>query len=182
MNVQWHFLIWKKWPFLFDIIALFLQFSWFAFLCVFVCLFVLATPKAHRNSQARNQTCNRSYNNDNAQSLTHWVTRELLSCFAFRELFFFFFFFFFIPCFLGPYLQLMEVPRLGVKSELQLAVYTTVTAMTHLSCICSLHHSSRQCQILNSLSKARDRIQILMDTSRICFHCRTTGNPFMSYC
>ena len=36
------------------------------------------------------------------------------------------FFLFFV--FLGPYLWHMEVPRLGVKSELQLLAYTTVTA------------------------------------------------------
>ena len=28
-------------------------------------------------------------------------------------------------CFLGPYVQHMEVPRLGVKSELQLLAYAT---------------------------------------------------------
>ena len=31
-----------------------------------------------------------------------------------------------------------------------------------------LHHSSQQRQILNPLSKARDRTRILMDTSRVC--------------
>ena len=32
----------------------------------------------------------------------------------------------------------MEVPRLGVKSELQLLAYTTATAVQHLSHICEL--------------------------------------------
>ena len=32
-----------------------------------------------------------------------------------------------------------------------------------------LHHSLRQCLILNPLSKARDRTHILMDTSRVHF-------------
>ena len=32
-------------------------------------------------------------------------------------------------CFLGPHLQHMEVPGLGVKSELQLLSYTTATAI-----------------------------------------------------
>uniref|UniRef100_A0A8D0SEW2 Uncharacterized protein n=1 Tax=Sus scrofa TaxID=9823 RepID=A0A8D0SEW2_PIG len=36
--------------------------------------------------------------------------------------------------------------------------------------VCDLHHSSRQCQILNPLSGARDRIRALMDTSRISYH------------
>ena len=39
---------------------------------------------------------------------------------------FFFFFFFF---FLGLHLWHTEVPRLGVKSELQLPAYVTATAM-----------------------------------------------------
>ena len=38
-----------------------------------------------------------------------------------------------------------------------------------------LHHSSRQHQIPNPLGQARDRTHILMDTSRIHFHCATTG-------
>ena len=32
-------------------------------------------------------------------------------------------------CILGPHLRHLEVPRLGVKSELQLPSYTTATAM-----------------------------------------------------
>ena len=52
--------------------------------------------------------------------------------------------------------QHMEVPRLGVESELQLLAYATATAMPDLSCVCDLYHSSRQCQNLNPLRKARD--------------------------
>ena len=63
-------------------------------------------------------------------------------------------FFFFV--FLGPNLQHMEVPRLGVKSELQLPVDTRATAKPDPSCVCDRHHSSRQRRILNPLSKARD--------------------------
>ena len=36
---------------------------------------------------------------------------------------------FFFFSFLGPHLQHMEVPRIGIKLELQLAAYTTATAM-----------------------------------------------------
>ena len=61
----------------------------------------------------------------------------------------------------------MEVPRLDAESELQLPAYTTVTTMPDLSRICNLHHSSRQCWILNPLSEARDRTQALMDTSQV---------------
>ena len=57
----------------------------------------------------------------------------------------------------------MEIPRLGVESELQLLAYST--AMQDLSHVCSLHHSSQQHQILNPLSEARDQTQILMDAS-----------------
>ena len=79
--------------------------------------------------------------------------------------------------FLGPHLQHMEVPRLGVGLELQLPAYTPATATRDLSHVCDLHHSSRQCQILKPLSKARDRTHILMDTSQISFYCVTMGTP-----
>ena len=55
----------------------------------------------------------------------------------------------FFLSFLWPPLQHMEVPRLGVESELQLPVYTTATAMWDPSCACDLHHSLQQHQILN---------------------------------
>ena len=67
----------------------------------------------------------------------------------------------FFFCFLGPHLQQMEVTKLGVKSELQLLA----TATQDPSCVCNLHCSSQQCQILNPLTRARDRTHILMDTS-----------------
>ena len=41
------------------------------------------------------------------------------------------------------------------RPELQLPAYATATAMRDPSCICNLHHSSGQCQILNPLSEAR---------------------------
>ena len=48
---------------------------------------------------------------------------------------------------------------------------------SHSQTVCHLHHSSWQCQIPDPLSKARDRTHIFMDTSRIYFHCTTTGTP-----
>ena len=54
-----------------------------------------------------------------------------------------------------------------VRIELQLVAYTTATAMPDLSHVCYLHHSSWQCQILNSLSEARDWTRMLMDPSRV---------------
>ena len=71
----------------------------------------------------------------------------------------------------------MEVPRLGVESELQLPAYITGTAMWDLSGVCDLHHSSQQRWILNPLSKAGDRTCSLMVPSQICFCCAMTGTP-----
>ena len=42
-----------------------------------------------------------------------------------------------------------------------------------------LYHSSRQCQILNPLSEARDQIHNLMVPSQIRFHCVTMGTPLL---
>ena len=55
--------------------------------------------------------------------------------------------------FLGLHPRYTEVPRLGVKSEIQPLAYTTGTAMPDPSCVCNLHQSSWQHQILNPLSK-----------------------------
>ena len=49
----------------------------------------------------------------------------------------------------------MEVPRIGVRLELQLLA--CATAMPDPSCVCELHHNSEQHWILNPLSEARDR-------------------------
>ena len=72
----------------------------------------------------------------------------------------------------------MEVPRLGVKLELQLLAYTTATGTPDLRHVCNLRCSLRQCQILNPLIEARDRTyNLMMVTSQIRFHCATTGTP-----
>ena len=44
----------------------------------------------------------------------------------------------------------------GVQSEPQPPAYATGTATWDPSCLCDLHHSSRQHWILNPLSEARD--------------------------
>ena len=77
--------------------------------------------------------------------------------------------------FLGPWLQHMEGPRLGVELELQLPAYTTATATWDPSCICDLHHSSWQCWILNPLSEARDQTQILRNSSQTHYNWAMTG-------
>ena len=73
---------------------------------------------------------------------------------------------FFFP-FLGPHLQHMEIPKLAVKSELQLPAYATATAQRDPSHVCDLHHNSWQRQIPNPLSEARDPTCIPMDPSRV---------------
>ena len=76
--------------------------------------------------------------------------------------------------FLGSHLHHMEVPRLGVKSELQLPAYTTTHNLSH---ICDLYCSSWQCRILNPPSKARDQTHILMDTSWVPYCWEALATP-----
>ena len=71
----------------------------------------------------------------------------------------------------------MEIPRLGVKLELQLPAYVTATATWDPSHVCNLHQSSQQYQVPNPLSKDRDQTHIPMVISWICFCCATTGTP-----
>ena len=73
----------------------------------------------------------------------------------------------------------MEVPRLGVKSELQLPAYARATAMPDPSCVCDLHYRSWQSQILNPLSEARDETSNLIVPSWIHFHCAMMGTPVL---
>ena len=65
------------------------------------------------------------------------------------------------------------------RMGLQLPIYTTAiaTATWDPRHICSLHHSSRQRQIPDPLSKVRDQTWILMDTNQSWFHCATVGTP-----
>ena len=95
-----------------------------------------------------------------------------MSLILFLILVFFFFFLLF-----GPHLRHMDVPRLGVESEPQLPA--CVTAMQDPNWVCDLHLSSRKhrSQIPHPLSEGRDQTGILMDTSRIHFHCAATGTP-----
>ena len=72
----------------------------------------------------------------------------------------------------------MEIPRLGVESELQLLAYATATAMQDPSWVCKLYHSSWQHQVLNPLSGAKDRTRILMDTSQVRYQQELPKNLF----
>ena len=68
----------------------------------------------------------------------------------------------------------MEVPRLGVKSELQLPAFATAIASQGLSHVCD--HSSQQHQFINPLSEARDRT-LLLDISWFRYLLATVGTP-----
>ena len=91
--------------------------------------------------------------------------------------FFFFLFFklkicfclFLFFCSLRLHLQHMEVPLLGVLSELQLHTYTTATGTPDPSHICDLYHSSQPHWILNALSKARVKPATLWILVRFLF-------------
>ena len=72
-----------------------------------------------------------------------------------------------VVVFLGQHLWRMEAPRPGVQLELLLPAHTTATATQVLS-LREICQSSWQCWILNALSEARDRTQILMVTSQVC--------------
>ena len=106
-----------------------------------------------------------SHNNDNPGSLTCWDTRELPIC-LFVLLFCFchpnlccpilgYFILFYFCLFLGP------------LPVVKLLAYTRATAMQDPSSVCDLHHSSRQCWILNPLSKAMDQTHNLTVPSQI---------------
>ena len=80
---------------------------------------------------------------------------------------------------LGLHWWHMEVPRLGVKWELQLPAHTTATVTQDLTRVCDLYHSSQQRWILNLLSEARDPTLILMDAGGFRYCWATTGTPEM---
>ena len=78
----------------------------------------------------------------------------------------FFFFFFF------SLLAFRAVPTAYGSSQARAQTGAVATGLQRShsqrdpSCVCDLYHSSQQRQILNSLSEARNRTHILMDTSQ----------------
>ena len=79
--------------------------------------------------------------------------------------------FFFFLVFLGLHLQ-----QIYGHSQARGRIGAAAAGLCHShsnarsSHVCDLNHSSRQCQILNPLSRARDRTCILVDTSWISYH------------
>ena len=95
--------------------------------------------------------------------------------YVFLSHFSFFFFFLFIAASLA-----YDIPRLGVRLELQLPAYTTATATPDLSHLCDLCCSSWwQCRVINPLSEARDQTCILMDTTWVCYWWATMGSSYL---
>ena len=84
--------------------------------------------------------------------------------------------------FLWLHLQHMEVPRLGVKSELQLPAYATVKAMeTQVqSGICNLHHSCDTSSLTHWL-RPGNQTQIHLHTSWILNPLSHNGNPLNKF-
>ena len=68
--------------------------------------------------------------------------------------------------FLQLHLWHLEVPWLGVESEMKLQAYVRATAAWDPSHIFDLSHSLQQRQILNPVTEVRDWTRIVMDTSR----------------
>ena len=69
-----------------------------------------------------------------------------------------YFYLFIYFCVLGPHVQYMEVPRLGVESELQ-------PQQRGIRAASGTYTTGHGSQILNPLSEARDRTCVLMDAS-----------------
>ena len=59
----------------------------------------------------------------------------------------------------------VEVPEARGRIRAAAGAYVTAMEMLDSSCIPGLHHSLWQCQILSSLSEARDQIDILTETT-----------------
>ena len=105
----------------------------------------------------------------------HKISKILV--FPWNLVFLFIYFYFLFFCFWGPHPQHIDVPKLGVESELRPLVYTTSTATPDPSRVWDLHHGSQQHGILNPLSEAGDWTHNLMIPSWIRFRCTTMGIP-----
>ena len=83
--------------------------------------------------------------------------------------------------FLGLHPWHMEIPRLGVESELQLLAYATATA--RVGSEPSLPPTPQLTALLDPypLREASDQTHILMDSSQIHFHCAMKGTPLILF-
>ena len=150
-------------------------------LCKFYFIFVFG----HTHSTWRflgqklnlSHSCSLLHSYSNARSLTHWAgpgIEHMRQCQIFnpivpqQELLNFIYIISFFGG--GPHLQHMELPSLGVQSELQQSAYATAIATSYLSRVCDLY--------LNPLTEARDRTCNLMVPSQIHFCCAPTELPY----
>ena len=78
--------------------------------------------------------------------------------------------------FLGPHPWHMAVPRLGVTSELQVPAYTTATAISDLSHICNLYHSSQHTRSPPGIKPGSSRMPV-----RFISAAATMGTPNLTY-
>ena len=90
---------------------------------------------------------------------------------------YFSFFPFFFFCLLSFYGHTYGIWSSQARGLIRVIVpaYTIATATPAPRCICSLHHSPQQCQILNPLSKAGDWTCNLMVPNQIHFNWATMG-------
>ena len=86
--------------------------------------------------------------------LTYETARVLPSFVRFFPFYLFIYLFVFLP-FLGP----LPVAQGGSQARGRIRAVAAGLCESHSNAgsVCNLHHSSRQCRILNPLSKARDR-------------------------
>ena len=82
-------------------------------------------------------------------------------------LLFYYFHFFCLFAFSRATPEAYRDSQAGVQSELQLQAYSRAAATRDPSCVCDLHHSSRQCRVLNPLSKGKDQTRNLVVPSQI---------------
>ena len=61
----------------------------------------------------------------------------------------------------------MEVPSLGVKSELLLSAYTTAMVVLDPSYVCNLHHRTHPPSLLNPPSEANNQTHTLLDAIQV---------------
>ena len=108
-------------------------------------------------SEASNWTCVLM---DTSQICFHWATAGTP----------FFLVFFVVVVFLGPHPRHMEVPRLGVETELQLLAYTTATVTWDPSCTYTIAHSNTG--FLTHWVRPG-----IKPASRVCYHWATTEAP-----
>ena len=153
-----HPLLWKQVCSLYlSVCFCFVMFVLFK-ICLFIYLFILlfrAAATAYGSSQARGWM---------EPKLLAYTTGTATQDPSLKTKFLFFLF-----CFLGPHLQHMEVPRLGV--ELELPAYE----MQDPSCDCDLHHSSWQCGSLTHWGRPG------IESSPFCYRWAMTGTPAFTY-